>query len=202
MFSMFSNFNQEEIDLYEKIGKKIKIRKEIEKISENLEILKVKEDIESTSFENEKNKLIARRDILVEEEKDLSDSQEFSSMISKLDAIKNLKSRLKKLHEKKSQISTNIYEKLKNEYEEEYKKQELTILKELEKIKTLNIEVDNFLKNIEEKREEEQIRFNLQDYTEEEYNNAIELLNTNGKKAESIFYATVDIIEEFKNELQ
>jgi hypothetical protein len=199
---MFSNFNQEEIDLYEKIGKKIKIRKEIEKISENLEILKVKEDIESTSFENEKNKLIARRDILVEEEKDLSDSQEFSSMISKLDAIKNLKSRLKKLHEKKSQISTNIYEKLKNEYEEEYKKQELTILKELEKIKTLNIEVDNFLKNIEEKREEEQIRFNLQDYTEEEYNNAIELLNTNGKKAESIFYATVDIIEEFKNELQ
>ena len=63
---MFSDFNDEEIDLYEKIGKKLKIRQEIQKIDEKIEVFKVKEEIEGISLDEEKNALIDRKKLLRE----------------------------------------------------------------------------------------------------------------------------------------
>ena len=199
---MFNNFNEEEIEVYEKIGQKIKIRKEIESINEKIEVLKVKEDIEQISMADEIKKLADRRDLLSEEEKDVGNSEEYAIIIGKLDEIKNLKKRLKKLEEKKNSISENVYTKLKQEYEDDYKKNELILLKETEKIKKLNEEVTSFINNIDLLREEEKLRFDLNEYTEAQYKDLIEKLSKNEKRAEAVLYATSLLVEEFTNELR
>ena len=199
---MFNNFNEEEIQVYEKIGQKIKIRKEVDNINEKIEVLKVKEDIEGVSMADEIKKLIDRRDLLSEEEKDVGNSEEYILIIGKLDEIKSLKKRLKKLEEKKGSISENVYTKLKQEYEDDYKKNELLLLKETEKIKKLNEEVSTFIKNIDLLREEEKLRFDLNEYTEEQYNELTDKLSKNEKRAEAILYATSVLVDEFTNELQ
>ena len=80
---MFKDFNEEEIDKYEKLGQKIKIRTEIEKIDEKIEVLKVKEEIEQVSLTEEINALIDRKKLLSEEEDDIKESQEYSSVVGK-----------------------------------------------------------------------------------------------------------------------
>lgn len=199
---MFNNFNEEEIQVYEKIGQKIKIRKEIDGINEKIEVLKVKEDIEQVSMADEIKKLTERRDLLSEEEKDVGNSEEYALIIGKLDEIKSLKKRLKKLEEKKASISENVYNKLKQEYEDNYKKNELILLKETEKIKKLNEEVASFINNIDRIREEEKLRFELNEYSEEKYNEILDEISKNEERGEAILYATSLLVEEFTNELQ
>ena len=199
---MFNNFNEEEIDLYEKIGQKIKIRKEIENINEKIEVLKVKEEIEQVSMADQIKELTDRRDLLSEEEKDVGTSEEYNLIIGKLDEIKSLKKRLRKLEEKKGSISDNVYKKLKQEYDDEFNKSELILLKETEKIKKLNDEVSSFIKNIDLIKEEEKLRFDLKEYTEEKYKELLDEISKNEKRAEAILYATSVLIDEFKNELQ
>ncbi len=199
---MFSDFDENEIELYEKLGQRIKIRKEIEKINEKIEKLKVKEDIEQVDLSEEINALIERKKILSEEEKDIAESEEYKSIIGKLDTFKGLKIKLKKLETKKGTISENVFNKLKEEYESEYKKNELILLKETERIQQLHKKLDAFIKNIDVLREEEQLRFNLNEYTEDQYNSILENISVNEKRAESVLYATSVLIDEFKSELQ
>ena len=199
---MFSDFNEEEIDVYEKIGQKIKIRKEIEQIDEKIEILKVKEEIEQINLDDEINPLIDRKKILQEEENDLADSEEYKDIIGKLDSLKELKVKLKKLDAKKGTISDNVFTKLKQEYEDQYKKDELILLKETERIQKLHEKLDSFIKNIDLLREEERLRFNLNEYNDEKYNEILESISQNEKRAESILYATEILLEEFKTELR
>ena len=199
---MFSDFNEEEIEKYEKIGQKIKIRKEIEKIDEKIEILKVKEDIEQISLDEEINALIDRKKLLSEEEDDLTDSDEYKSIIGNLDSLRSLKVKLKKLQGKKGQISDNVFEKLRQEYEDDYKKNEMILLKETERIQKLHQKLDSFIKNIDLKREEEKLRFDLNEYTKDQYDEIIENISKDEKRAESVLYATSVLIEEFKDELQ
>ena len=201
---MFNNINDEELDVYEKIGQKIKIRKEIESIDEKIEVLKVKEDIEQISLVEDIKKLSERRDLLLEEESEnqTGNSEEYALIIGKLDAIKDLKKKLHKLEEKKSSISEKIYGKLKQEYDDEYKKNESILLNETDKIIKVKNEVEEFLKNVNVLREEEEVRFNLNEYSEQEYNELIEKIDKNEKKAEAIQYATTVLLEEFQNELK
>ena len=198
---MFSDFNEEEIDVYEKIGQKIKIRREIEKIDEKIEILKVKEEIDEKNLDDEINPLIERKKILQEEEDDLTDSEEYNSIIGKLDTFKELKIKLQKLETKKGTISDNVFIKLKQEYEGEYNKTELVLLKETERIQKLHEKLDSFIKNVDLLREEERLRFNLSEYTENQYNELLEKISQDEKRAESVLYATAILLEEFKNEL-
>ena len=199
---MFSDFNEEEIEKYEKIGQKIKIRKEIEKIDEKIEILKVKEDIEQISLDEEINALTERKKLLSEEEDDLTDSDEYKSIIGNLDSLRSLKVKLRKLQSKKGQISVNVFEKLRQEYEDNYKKNEMILLKETERIQQLHQKLDSFIKNIDLKREEEKLRFDLNEYTKDQYDEIIENISKDEKRAESVLYATSVLIEEFKDELQ
>ena len=199
---MFSDFNEEEIERYEKIGQKIKIRKEIEKIDEKIEILKVKEDIEQISLDEEINALTDRKKLLSEEEDDLTDSDEYKSIIGNLDSLRSLKVKLRKLQSKKGQISVNVFEKLRQEYEDDYKKNEMILLKETERIQQLHQKLDSFIKNIDLKREEEKLRFDLNEYTKDQYDEIIENISKDEKRAESVLYATSVLIEEFKDELQ
>lgn len=199
---MFSDFNDEEIDLYSRLGQKLKIRQEIQKIDEKIEVLKVKEDIEGISLDEEKNSLFERKKLLGEEESDLAESKEYKSIIGNLDAIKALKVKLGKLESKKGTISDKVFQKLKEEYEDEYKKTEMTLLKETERIQKLHQKLEKFVKNIDALREEEKLRFDLKEYSEEQYNKIIETISKNGKKAESVLYATSVLLDEFKNELK
>ena len=199
---MFSDFNDEEIDLYEKIGKKLKIRQEIQKIDEKIELLKVKEEIEGVSLDDDKNTLIERKKLLGEEESDITESNEYKSIIGTLDIIKALKVKIKKLESKKGTISENVFQKLREEYEDDYKKNELLLLKETERIQKLHNKLEQFIKNIEVLREEERLRFDLQEYSDEQYNKIVETITKNAKKAESVIYATSVLLDEFKNELK
>lgn len=199
---MFSDFNDEEIDTYEKIGQKLKIRQEIQKINEKIEILKVKEEIEQVSLESDINALLDRKKLLDEEESDIIDSTEYKSIIGTLDSLKSLKIKLQKLESKKGTISDNVFEKLRREYEDEFKKIEMILLKETKRIQTLHQKLENFVKNIDVIREEEKLRFDLQEYTEEQYKNILESISKNGKRAESVLYATSVLIDEFKSELK
>ena len=109
---------------------------------------------------------------------------------------------MQKLDGKKGQISDNVFYKLKQEYEDEYKKNELVLLKESERIKELHDKLESFIKNIELLKEEEKLRFDLNEYSQQKYNEVLNEISTNEKRAESILYATGVLLEEFKNELK
>ncbi len=199
---MFSDFNDEEIDIYEKIGQKLKIRQEIQKINEKIEIFKVKEEIEQVSLESDITALLDRKKLLDEEESDISDSTEYKSIVGTLDSLKSLKVKLQRLEGKKGTISEKIFEKLKLEYEDDYKKSELLLLKETERIQKLHQKLENFIKNIGALREEERLRFDLQEYSEEQYDKILDTISKNEKRAESVLYATSVLLDEFKSDLQ
>lgn len=202
MSNILGEFDEKEIEEYEQIGKKVKISKEIENIDEKIEVLKVKEDIEQISLKEEIDSLLERKKILIEEESDISDSDEYKSIIGNLDTIKSLKVKLEKLQGKKGQISDNVFNKLQQEYQEEYKKNELILLKETERIQQLHEKLESFIKNIDTIKEEEKLRFDLGEYTENEFNDIINSISSNEKKIESVLYATSVLLEEFKNELR
>ena len=202
MSNILGEFDAKEIDNYEQIGKKVKIRKEIENINEKIEVLKVKEDIEQVSLKEEMDSLLDRKKILIEEENDISDSGQYKSIIGNLDTIKSLKIKLEKLQSKKGQISDNVFNKLYQEYEIEYKKNELILLKETERIQHLHEKLESFIKNLDIIKEEEKLRFDLGEYNEDKFNEILHDISSNEKRIESVLYATSVLLEEFKNELR
>lgn len=199
---MFIDFDDSEIELYDKLGSRIKIRKEIDNINEKIEVLKVKEDIEQIELGEEIAALNDRKKILSEEEKDIAESDEYKSIIGKFDTFKALKVKLKKLESKKGEIAENVYNKLKEEYTEDYKKNEMMLLKETERIQQLHTKVKKFSENIDALKEEEKLRFDLGEYTEDQYKNIVENIALNEKRAESVLYATSVLVDEFKSELK
>jgi len=105
----------------------------------------------------------------------------------------NLKEKLKKLEVMKPQIREAVYAKIKDEYEKELAaiedklgKERESLLKEIERVREKETELLSSLDELDMKREELNVRFTLNEYSQEDFDEKKRLLETeaDGVKSE------------------
>ena len=189
--------NDDEFNKYKTLTNRLKIKREINNIKLEIEKLAVKEEIEEISLSDEKKELQTRLEILTDEG-DFSDLSKEYDILMKKEEISNFKRRLKKLEEKKDSISINVFNKLKNEYESGLESSQLFLQNEINNIQKIQDDVKEFLSDYGANEEEIRIRKDLNEIIEDEFENKLQFMKDNKKRAESILELTKLLLEELE----
>lgn len=196
---MDNPINDEELKQYKELINRLKIKKEIANIRLEIEKLGVREEIEEIELSKEKQEMENRLEIL-KEEGDFSELSKHYEVIRWKDEILGVRSRIKKLIEKKDSISAKVFEKLEEEYRAGLKKNSSKLKEAVKSIKTTQNSAHDFLSSFDDLREELKIRKDLKELSEEEFAKQVENIEKQKKKAESAFEITSLLLEELEIE--
>lgn len=192
---MTFEINEDELTKYKKLSEKLKIKNEIKYIKLDIEKFEVREEIEEINLTEEKNELVTRLEILNEEANFSKMNNQFE-ILTKKSEIVNIKKRIIKLKGKKDSISQKVFDKLLQEYNENLDDNVSYLQKETDVIFKLKEKALEYINSFEKIKEELDIRLNLQDINNENYNNQNEILNSNKKRADSVLTITTLLLEE------
>ncbi len=144
--------------------KEIGIRKNLNDLQFQYELLKTRLELEGRDFAEKLTELETQ---IADVKSQLSETTSSSSIFSKLaQEIDKTKSALQKLESKKSELSEDVYEKIKEEYQQKLADSRKNFSLEIPKLKTYLKTVETKLAQFDEKIEELKLRIQLEN-TEE-----------------------------------
>ena len=130
----------------------------------------IRGEIENTDLSHEKEILELRRKTLVEEQQEIRDEFPFSSFKRQ---VQTMGDRLRKLEEKKKDISPRTYESLFLEYDRERSIANENLKKEENRLREIQAKAQDFVERFDETREEIQLRGNLGEFGQDDFKNRL-----------------------------
>ncbi len=194
------DINESEFVLIQRTARLLELEPKIRNLSEKIEILKVRQEIESTDFtvdlkalQEEMNKLNSEKNTLTQ---DFSSDETLKHPALKyFDESRILRERISKLEEKRSDISPNVFQNLLSEYQEQLGTSEENFSQGLEALRSLYSDVKTNKEQLGETFEEIKVRNQLGEIDDETFKKKTSEMSETQKKIENFLLNVSRILE-------
>lgn len=186
-----------EIDLspesLKKVAKKARLEMTLKELVLKHEKLKIRSEIEGVDVSGELSELDQEINNLKKEEEEYASSEHpVLELIQKQTAVQE---RLKKLNEKKGQVSPAVFESLKNEYLGEKEAITRQINQTIVQLKKLRQDASKGTEALKYAIEELSVRKDIEDMPEDDYNERISNLKSEMSQSEELLTAVSFLLE-------
>jgi hypothetical protein len=186
-----------EIDLspesLKKVAKKARLEMMLKELVLKHEKLKIRSEIESIDVSGELSELDQEINNLKKEEEEYASSEHpVLELIQKQTAVRK---RLKKLNEKKGQVSPAVFESLKNEYLGEKETITRQIDQTIVQLKKLRQDASKGTEALKYAVEELSVRKDIEDMPDDDYNERISSLKSEMAQSEELLTAVSFLLE-------
>ncbi|MHA2297862.1 MAG: hypothetical protein ACXADA_17665 [Candidatus Hodarchaeales archaeon] len=194
---MIEEITEEQLEQLKGVARQAELKNEMEKVTTEIEELKIRQEIEESDLSKEIGAAEKRIDDIKKELADLTLSHPFIELGEKRKT--NIK-RMRALEEKKGKVSESVFNRLKNEYEEKIRATESQFQEEMAKMRKLEVASRDFTGDINEKKEELQVRKELGELTEEELAQKLADFDKQKEKATIVKRAVTKLIDMYEYE--